>query len=443
MWSLLKGTLMLRWPGLIVTAVVLAIGTAVVAVNGLLLDAGIRGGHDEVISLSAVFGGLTVMIMVTLVCVAFSLTLAQRAAEIALGRAVGVSPGQLRSMVTLEAFAIGLVSSSVGLVLSVPLLTQILAVMTDAGIAPASLEVPARLLPCVTSVALGIVTSLVAGLTAVHRWAGVAPAEALIERHDQSGRLSPTRALTGVAVLLGALALSLVTLLVMRGPVASATASPAVFLWAGGMALVAPVLVRPLVLALGVLVGVAGVPGSLAAHGARARVGAIAPVAVSVLVAVGAALSLIPMQMAVDEVAGGAPGGRPDVGGIVNYMLTGFIVAYATVSFANTVVLWALDSRRERTTFRALGATPLQSGLTSLAELLIGVISGLILGVAVALVTVLPFLAALRGNLRVPDGTWALSGMVLGTALAVAMTVGALVVMVTTRRQLTKALAFE
>ncbi|MDT0201738.1 ABC transporter permease [Nocardioides sp. AE5] len=443
MWILLKGTLMLRWPGLIVTAIVLASGTAVVAVNGSLLDAGIRGGHDEVISLSAVFGGLTIMIMVTLVCVAFSLTLAQRGAEMALGRAVGVSPGQLRSLVTLEALTIGLVSSSLGLVLSVPLSTQILAVMTDAGIAPASLEVPPRLLPCVTSVALGIVTSLVAGLTAVHRWAGLAPAEALVERHDQSGHLSPARALTGVAVLLGGLALSLVTLLVMRGPVASSTASPAIFLWAGGMALIAPVLVRPLVLALGALVAVTGVPGSLAAHGARARVGAIAPVAVSLLVAVGAALSLISMQMAVDEAAGGAPGGHPDVGGIVNYMLTGLIVAYATVSFVNTVILWALGSRRERTTFRALGATPLQSGLTSLVELLIGVLSGLILGAAVALVTVLPFLAALRGHLRVPDGTWALSGMVLGTALAVAMAVGAVVVMLTTRRQLTKALAFE
>lgn len=443
MWSLLKGTLLLRWPGLIVTAVVLTVGTGIVTVNGLLLDAGIRGGHDEVISLSAVFGGLTVMIMVTLVCVVFSLTLAQRGAEIALGRAVGVTPGQLRWLVTLEVFAIGMVSSAAGLLLTMPLLTQILSALTDAGVAPASMDVPARLLPCAVSAALGIVTSLAAGLTAVHRWAVVAPAEGLAGRHDQSLRLSPARRLAAVGVVLGALALSLVTVLVMRGPVASATASPAVFLWAGGMALTGPTLVRPLVFLLGGVIGVCGVPGRLAAQGARARVGAIAPVAVSVLLAVGSALSLVVMQMAVDESASGEPGGRPDVGGVVNYLLIGLIVVYATVSFANTVVLWALGSRREGAIFRALGATPLLSGMTLLGELAIGVLSGLALGVGVALVTVLPFLAALQEDVRLPEGTWALSGTVLGTAMAVAMAVGGAVVFLTVRRPLARALASE
>ena len=443
MWSLLKGTLLLRWPALIVTAVVLVVGTAIVAVNGLLLDAGIRGGHDELISLAAVFGGLTVMVMITLVCVVFSLTLAQRGTEISLGRAVGVTPGQLRLLVSLEVLAIGLLSSSAGILLASPLLSRILPVMADAGVAPGSLEAPTHVLPCAVAALVGIVTSLVAGLTAVHRWAAVAPAHGLSGRHDQSGRLSPPRGWAAAAVLLGASALSLVTALVMRGPVAAATASPAVFLWTGGMALAAPVLVRPLVLALGVLIRRAGVPGNLAAQGARARVGMIAPVSVSVLLAVGSSLSLVAMQMSIDEVVSTDLGGGPDVGGVVNYLLTGLIVAYATVSFANTVVLWALGARREGTTFRALGATPLLSGVVLLAELAIGVLSGLVLGVVVALVTVLPFVAALRESLMLPHGTWALSASVLGTALTMAMVVGGIVVLMLVRRPLSTALASD
>lgn len=136
MWSLLRGTLRLRWPALIVTVLVVTTGTMLIAANALLLDAGIRHRNQDIISLAAVFGGLTVMIMVTLVAVVYSFVLAQRGAEIALGRAVGMSPMQLRMLVILEVVALGSASTSAGLGASGPLARQILAIAVQAGVAP-------------------------------------------------------------------------------------------------------------------------------------------------------------------------------------------------------------------------------------------------------------------------------------------------------------------
>lgn len=437
MWSLLNGTLRLRWPALIVTVLIVATGTMIVAANALLLDAGIRHHHQEVISLAAVFGGLTVMIMVTLVAVVYSFVLAQRGAEISLGRAVGISPTQLRMLVVLEVIALGSISICAGLGASGPLAAQILEIATRAGIAPATMEAPARLLPLTVAAAIGVVSNLGAGLMSVQRWASQSPADGLAGIHDLGLRVSPTRTVAAVVILLGALALSLVTLLVMRGPVASSTASPAVFLWTGGMALVAPLLLRPCLTVLGSLVSVTGVPARLSAQGARARLGSLAPVSASIMLAVGAAASLLTMQASTDAAAEGGT----DVGGIVNYLLIALVVAYATLAFGNTVALWAMGSRREAAVLRALGASTSTSGLILILELAMGVLSGMILGLAVAVLTVLPFLVALQGDVRLATGAWIQLGSVLGATLTISMLIGAAVVALVVRRPIVTVLA--
>lgn len=437
MWSLLRGTLRLRWPALIVTVLVVTTGTMLIAANALLLDAGIRHRNQDIISLAAVFGGLTVMIMVTLVAVVYSFVLAQRGAEIALGRAVGMSPMQLRMLVILEVVALGSASTSAGLGASGPLARQILAIAVQAGVAPPTLEVPARLLPMAVAAAIGVAVNLGAGLISVQRWASLSPADGLAEFHDLDRRMSRTRAVSAVVVLLGALALSLVTLLVMRGPVASATASPAVFLWTGGMALVTPLLLKPCLAVLGFLVSLTGMPARLAAHGARARIGPLAPVSASVLLAVGAAASLLTMQTGTDAAADGGP----DVEGIVNFLLIGLVLAYATLTFGNTVALWALGSRREAAVFRTLGATTSVSWLVLMLELAMGVLSGMILGLVVALLTVLPFLMALQGDVLLSIGAWIQLGSVLGATVTIAMLIGAVVVALAVRRSVVTVLA--
>lgn len=397
-----------------------------------MLDAGIRHDSSEVTSLAAVFGGLTVMLMVTIVVAVFTVSLNLRRPEISLARALGLAPGQLRRLIAGEVLALGTLSVTIGLVLTTPLTSALLDVVVQAGIAPPGTEAPPRWIPMAVTAATSILVSLAAGLGAVHRLARLSPADALSERHDRLGRISPTHVGIATFILTGALSLSLVTLLVMRGPVVSATAAPALFLWTGGAALLAPLVVRPLVLALGVLIRPVGLPARLAVHGVRHRIGAIAPVAVSVMLAFGTALGLVLMQLAIDQHTTG--GASPNVGGVVNYLLVGLIVALATVSFVNSIALWVSDCWMDAKTIRALGASPLLAGAALIIELALGVVAGMVLGLVIAAITVLSLLAGLRPDGVLPEGTWSVLMGVTGAALGVATVAGVPLVALLVRR---------
>lgn len=435
MLSLLLGTLRLRWPALLGTLAILTLGTAIVGANANLLDGGIRHEHSDLISLSAVFGGLTAMLMVTIVAVIFSLSMAQRRSEISLGRAIGVSPGQLRWLVTLETLILGVIGSVAGLSLAKQLTVHIFSLAVDAGIVPGGLPVVIRWLQSSISAAVGLVASLAAGLVAVHRWARLSPAEGLAGRHDGYDDMTHSRAVGASVIFTGALALSVVTLTVMEGPVASATAAPAVFLWTAGAALVAKVILRPLFYAMASLAGRLGVPGSLASSGVIARQSALVPVSVSVMLAVAPVLSLITMELAIHADAGG--GGTPDVGGIVNQLLVGLIAAYAFVSLANAAALWVLGTRNEATTLRVLGGTPSLTATVLLTELFTALVAGKVLGLSIAVAATLPFLIALREPLTLPAGTETVTGWVLGISLMVTIMVGGPLVAWAVHRPLT------
>ena len=213
-----------------------------------------------------VFAAVALFVGAFLILNTFSIIVAQRSRELALLRAVGASQGQVTRSVLGEALVIGLVAADVGLAAGIGLAYVLKAVLEAFG-----LDIPATGLVVSTRtvvVALGLgaaVTVASAGLSA-RRPARVAPVEAMRDQGGNAAQPSPTRAGVGGAVTVLWAALLAVGLL--------GRSSHLIFVGAGaagvfvGLAMLGPLVARPLSRALGAPLGRIGVPGQLARQNA-------------------------------------------------------------------------------------------------------------------------------------------------------------------------------
>ncbi|WP_282690756.1 FtsX-like permease family protein, partial [Streptomyces sp. CC216C] len=136
MFGLALRTLRFRKSGFVASFVALFLGAVIVAACGGLMETGIRasapprradGGHAVVlfspieqeatrlVSLSAVFGGIAVMVVVFVVGSTLAVLVQQRMREMALLRAVGSLPGQIRLLVVSETLVVGALATALAL----------------------------------------------------------------------------------------------------------------------------------------------------------------------------------------------------------------------------------------------------------------------------------------------------------------------------------------
>ncbi|CCH30537.1 FtsX-like permease family protein [Actinosynnema sp. NPDC047251] len=266
-----------------------------------------RGGGEGVITLAAVFGGLAIMVAMFVVAGTLGLSVQQRHREMALLRAIGSTPGQLRRLVLGETAVVAVLATLLGWPLSGYLGRWLLTQLGGAGVAPTQLAFRQGWVPIAAGAAISMLSALVAAFVAGRGAAVTKPTEALMEASLQSRWFSVPRLVFALVCLGGGVALSVITALVMSGPVAASTAGPTAMLWASGIALLSPAaatviiaLLRWPVRALG---GLAGYLAVLNAGARRVRVaGAITPV----MLATGLATALIYLQT---TQAGGGGGG--------------------------------------------------------------------------------------------------------------------------------------
>lgn len=133
----------------------------------------------------------------------FRIIVAQRARELALLRAIGATGRQLTSMVAIEALAISVVASAVGVLAGTGLATGIKAAMNAAGlgIPDGPLTVEPRTI--VVGMSVGVVVTLASSLMPAWRAASVPPVAAMREAQPPSTR----RSLRGRAVAGGVVSL--------------------------------------------------------------------------------------------------------------------------------------------------------------------------------------------------------------------------------------------
>jgi len=220
------------------------------------------GGQDQLTIILLAFAGVAIVVSTLVVANTFSVLVAQRTRELALLRCLGAGKRQIRWSVLFEAAVLGLVSSVLGVLAGVGLMSALIAwARTTPEQAFATLAVPPSAI--IAGLLAGTLLTVVAALLPAKAATAVAPLAALRPADDASLRNKRGR----VRLWLGIAALLLGVPLLVLGAMFNMlmVAMPAGALSFVGVLLCASLFVPPVVAAAGKLGAPAGVPGRLAA----------------------------------------------------------------------------------------------------------------------------------------------------------------------------------
>jgi putative ABC transport system permease protein len=268
-------------------------------------DAGDPRAFDrvELVAVVASGGGITLAIAVFVVAGTIAFAVEGRRREIALLRAVGATPGQVRRLLLGETALIGLLAGAAGCLAATALFGSFTDSLVSAGIAPDGFEVAPHWIPYAIATAVGLVVALLATVVAARRALAVRPGEALVEAATPQRRLGVGRVVAGLLALGGGL-----TLVIVLSSQAISFATLAAFLFMIAVALLGPLVVGwPAALAGRTLLagGGSGFLAGAALQTGRFRVGAVgAAVALVVALTGTQVLSLATAKRATERATG-------------------------------------------------------------------------------------------------------------------------------------------
>ncbi len=289
-------------------AVAAAVGDAGVVATGVergafeFPETGKSG--ENLIVLAAVSGGLSALVMVFVVAGTLTLSTQQRQRELALLRAVGTTPRQLRRMVLGEALVVALLAVGGAVALGPVLAEWLFGQLVDHHVVSDVLRFAQGWVPAVVAAGPSLLAVVGAAFVAGRRASRIRPTEALAEAAVERRWLTPIRLITAILCFGGGTALGIVTVAVMTGPVAASTAGPAVMLWAFGLAAISPGVTKLMATLLRWPVeALTGVNGRVALR--NTRVGAVraAGAVTPIMLAVGIATANIYLQTTQEAVS--------------------------------------------------------------------------------------------------------------------------------------------
>ncbi|MEU7582045.1 FtsX-like permease family protein [Streptomyces sp. NPDC041068] len=279
----------------------------------------------KLVTLASVFGGLSAMVTVFVVSSTMGLSIQQRQREMALLRAIGTTPGQLRRMILGETLFVAVIATALACYPGPHVGRWLLDAFASGDVVPDDLAYRAGWIPMVVGVGAALLTALGAAFISARGAARTRPTEALAEASLQRKWLSVPRLIFALLFLGGGAALALVTAS-LEGPMAGSTATPAAMLWTVGFGLLGPGLAKVITAVLHwPLRALTGLSGRLATLNAKARSSRMAGAVMPVMLATGLATALIYLQttqssgsqqafdenmradLAVTSVAGGLP----------------------------------------------------------------------------------------------------------------------------------------
>lgn len=257
-------------------------------------------GGEDLVALSGVFGGLAVSIAIFVVAGTVGLCAQQRRRELALLRAIGASAGQLRRMLLGETLIVAVLAGAAAWPAGPVLGRWLFGRLTGSGLTADTVEFSQGWIPAMPAYGSMLLTAVLGGLLGTSAAVRARPVEALCEAAVPRRGLHPVRIVLGLLFLAGATALALVSLLVLRGPVAASTAGPTVMCCATGFALLGPWFATPVTALLHWPVRLlTGPAGRLAALNCRATAARTAAVATPVMLATAVTTGMLYLQTSV------------------------------------------------------------------------------------------------------------------------------------------------
>ncbi len=195
----------------------------------------------------------------------FSITVAQRTQQLAMVRALGASRRQVLWSVMTEAVAIGATGAAAGVAVGIALAAGLKAMFTALGVSLPEGPMVVNPSSMLISAAVGITITLVSAWMPARRAGRVPPIAALRELAVDRTGTSKRRAVVGTGLAAAGCGLLLAGL--ANGTLQLVGVGAIVAL--GGVAVLGPVVARPVIGAFGVVVGRRGTTGDMAVRNAR------------------------------------------------------------------------------------------------------------------------------------------------------------------------------
>ncbi len=192
----------------------------------------------------------------------FTIIVAQRTRELALFRALGASRRQVMTSVVVEALIVGVVSSAVGVLagIGIAILLKGLLSATGFDIPASGTVILARTF--IVSIIVGTIVTMIAAIVPARRAARVAPIEALREAQDRPGRSLRFRLISGAVVLALGVGPLLYGLFGTPDNALQLVGLGVAFTFLG-LAMLTPLIARPVAAALGMPIRATGISGRL------------------------------------------------------------------------------------------------------------------------------------------------------------------------------------
>ncbi|MFF5084453.1 FtsX-like permease family protein [Actinoplanes sp. NPDC000266] len=409
--------------GFVATFVSAFLGATLLMAFASLLD---TGDTESLTTTATVGGGWCLIIVAFAVTSTLSLSVRQRAGQVALLRSAGATGPQLRRMIVGEAAAVALLASAAAVPAGWVLGRLLLSLLKDTGQVDAAVGYQFGAIALGTGFGVTLLGAVAAAWATARRTAGNAGGK------PERPRL---RRIGAVLFLLAGANCSVLTATVMdgKGVDAMQTAGQAGIWAAIGLALLAPELLRMVTAVVGPVVrSLGGVAGQLAVTGVHSRSRQLAGAVMPVVLFTGVATGTVYMQGIEDRAAEGQiqPEYAQDIQ-TLNYVVVGMIALFVAVMLVNTLIAATARRRREFAQHRLAGATRGQLLAMVSLEVVLVTITGVLGGSLAALFTIVPFGSARAGRLWPDASPWQ-----YGVIVALAVLLTAVATVQTTRRTL-------
>ncbi|MEV3873915.1 FtsX-like permease family protein [Streptomyces sp. NPDC049906] len=257
--------------------------------------------QKNLVMLSAIFGGWAVLVAMFGASSTLGLTVQQRQREMALLKAIGTTPAQLRLMILGETLVVAVLAAVLGCLPGALLSELLFDQLVDAGIISGAIEFRQSLIPAVVAVVASLVAAVGAAYLTARKVAETRATDALASSAQEGGWLTRVRVVLSVLFLTGGVAMAVMTVTMMKGDLTASTAGPACIMWAIGLALLAPGFTKAIVWLLqGPMRLLAGLTGHMAVLNSRAHTIRMASTVTPIVLLTGVATGTLYMQQIED-----------------------------------------------------------------------------------------------------------------------------------------------